>query len=88
MLVCIPGKVATVATVVTLRRFRRRAFFMRIILIEFSITAAQIPHFFCPLRVQFLFTDPWFFLQTPGTLISRKFTREGGAVGWNTITGI
>ena len=26
--------------------------------------------------------------QTPGPLISRKFTREGGAVGWNKITGI
>ena len=36
------------------------------------------------------FQDSLFFriMQTPGALISRKFTREGGAVGWNTITEI
>ena len=76
------------ATVVTLRRFLHGVFFMRIILIEFSIIAAQIPRFSAPSVSSFCLPIRGFSLQTPGALISRKFTREGGAVVWNYVTEI
>ena len=65
MFICIPRKVATVATVVTLRIFQRGVFF---ICVSFSLNfqaLVRIFHVFCPLPVQSLFTDPWFFLADP-----------------------
>ena len=66
MLVCIPGKVATVATVVTLRKFRRRAFFTRIMLNEFSIIDVQIPHFSAPSVSSFIYRFVVFPYRPPG----------------------
>ena len=55
-------------------------FHMRIILTEFSIIGAHIPRFSAPSVSDFCLPLRSFPSQTPGALISRKFTREGGAV--------
>ena len=64
MLVCIPGKVATVATVVTLRRSRHRTFLYASYSLNFQSLPRKFPVFLpppCPVLVYhyILFTDSW-----------------------------
>ena len=63
-------------------------FHMRIMLTDFSIIGAHIQRLFAPSVSSFCLPIRGFSLLTPGALISRKFTREGGAVDWNSTTGI